>query len=136
MLSTQDCDVTSLDKETAKENIEHLEIQRESARRLSPFAEPDLVLNIGNTKLHIVKDQLMKESAVFDRMLTSDFKEKDKKEIELDGKNLNDFVAFLRCTLPGIDDDINGNITTLQLLIFILLRKYFSSNRKIQPIIN
>jgi hypothetical protein len=55
-------------------------------------------------------------------MLTSDFKEKDKKEIELDGKNLNDFVAFLRCTLPGIDDDINGNITTLQLLIFILLR--------------
>jgi hypothetical protein len=45
--------------------------------------------------------------------------------IELDGKNLNDFVAFLRCTLPGIDDDINGNITTLQLLIFILLRKYF-----------
>jgi hypothetical protein len=30
MLSTQDCDVTSLDKETAKENIEHLEIQRES----------------------------------------------------------------------------------------------------------
>jgi hypothetical protein len=77
----------------------------------------------------------MKESAVFDRMLTSDFKEKDKTEIELDGKNLNDFVAFLRCTLPGIDDDINGNITTLQLLTFILLRKDFSSKRKIQPII-
>jgi hypothetical protein len=41
MLSTQDWDVTSRDKETAKENIEHLEIQRESARRLSAFAEPD-----------------------------------------------------------------------------------------------
>jgi hypothetical protein len=135
MLSTQDWGATTCDEETAKENIEHLEIQRESARRLSAFAEPDLVLNIGNTKLHIVKDQLMKESAVFDRMLTSDFKEKDKTEIELDGKNLNDFVAFLRCTLPGIDDDINGNITTLQLLTFILLRKDFSSKRKIQPII-
>jgi hypothetical protein len=72
--------------------------QRESARRLSAFAEHDLVLKIENTKLHVSKVQLMKESAVFDRMLTSDFKEKDKKEIELDGKNLNDFVAFLRCT--------------------------------------
>ena len=89
---------------------------------MSPFAEPDLVLKIENTKLHIVKDQLMKESAVFDKMLTSDFKEKDKTEIELDGKNLNDFVDFLRCTLPSIDEDVNGNITTLHLLILILLR--------------
>ena len=151
MVPAQDCDITSLglemmeekidvaldcNAETKKVTIEDLESQRESARRLSAFAEQDLVLIIENTKLHVSKDQLMKESAVFDRMLTSDFKENDQKEIELDGKNLNDFVAFLRCTLPGIDDDINGNITTLQLLIFILLRKYFSSNRKIQPIIN
>jgi len=47
-----------------------------------------------------------------------------------------DFVDFLRCTLPAIDEDVNGNITTLHLLILILLRKVFFRNRKIQPIIN
>ena len=107
------------------QDIKDLESEREFARRLSPFAEPDLVLTIENTKLHVVKDQLMKESAVFEKMLTSDFKEKDQKEIELDGKNLKDFVDFLRCTLPAIDDDMNGNITTLHLLILILLRTSF-----------
>ena len=104
---------------------ENLESQRESTRRLLLFAEPDLVLKIENTQLHVAKDQLMKESAVFEKMLTSDFKEKDQKEIELDGKNLNDFVDFLRSTLPGIDEDVNGNIITLHLFI-----------GKIQPVIN
>ena len=125
----QYCDTTSLGVEMAEEknkvaiecndkmDIEHLESQRESTRRLSAFAEQDLVLKIENTKLHVSKDQLMKESAVFDRMLTSDFKEKDKKEIELDGKNLNDFVDFLRCTMPGFDEDVNGNITFKLLIL-------------------
>jgi len=132
LVPAQDCDITSLgvetvegkidvvldrNDETVEENIEHLESQRESARRLSAFAEQDLVLKIENTKLHVSKDQLMKESAVFDRMLTSDFKENDQKEIELDGKNLNDFVDFLRCTMPGFDEDVNGNITFKLLIL-------------------
>ena len=123
MCSTQDSDVTPAEK-TVKEDIEYLESQRESTRRLSAFAEQDLVLKIENTKLHVSKDQLMKESAVFDRMLTSDFKEKDKKEIELDGKNLNDFVDFLRCTMPGFDEDVNGNITKCYFFVFFSFLKH------------
>jgi hypothetical protein len=132
LVPAQDCDITSFglemmeekidvaldcNAETKKVTIEDLESQRESARRLSAFAEQDLVLKIENTKLHVSKDQLMKESAVFDRMLTSDFKENDQKEIELDGKNLNDFVDFLRCTMPGIDEDVTGNITFKLLIL-------------------
>ena len=123
MYSMQDSAVAPVEK-TVKENIEYLESQRESTRRLSAFAEQDLVLKIENTKLHVVKDQLMKESAVFDRMLTSDFMEKDKKEIELDGKNVNDFVDFLRCTMSGIDEDVNGNITKCYFFVFFLFLKY------------
>jgi hypothetical protein len=110
LVPAQDCGITSLGLEmmeekidvaldgnddffeTMEETIEDLESTRESTRRLSAFAEQDLVLKIENTKLHVSKDQLMKESAVFDRMLTSDFKENGQKEIELDGKNVNDFV--------------------------------------------
>jgi hypothetical protein len=43
--------------------------------------------------------------------------ENDQKEIELDGKNVNDFVDFLRCTMPGIDEDVNGNITFKLLIL-------------------
>ena len=127
LVPSQDCDIETMEEEidvalvrndeTVEENREYLESQRESTRRLSAFAEQDLVLKIENTKLHVSKDQLMKESAVFDRMLTSDFKEKDKKEIELDGKNLNDFVDFLRCTMPGFDEDVNGKITFKLLIL-------------------
>jgi hypothetical protein len=135
LVPAQDCGITSLGLEmmeekidvaldgnddffeTMEETIEDLESTRESTRRLSAFAEQDLVLKIENTKLHVSKDQLMKESAVFDRMLTSDFKENGQKEIELDGKNVNDFVDFLRCTMPGIDEDVNGNITFKLLIL-------------------
>ena len=56
-------------------------------------------------------------------MLTSDFMEKDEKEIELDGKNVNDFVDFLRCTMSGIDEDVNGNITKCYFFVFLLFLK-------------
>ena len=119
MWSVQEDDVTSADKPVNKKTkkISFKGPQR-IATRLSPFVEQDLVLQIENTKLHVVKDQLMKESPVFNRMLTSDFKEKDEKEIKLDGKNLNDFVEFLRCTLPGIDEDVNGKITLTYLKMY------------------
>jgi hypothetical protein len=135
LVPAQDCDtgITSLDPETMEEEIdfetmeedigfktveESLESQRESERRLMAFSEQDLVQKIENTKLHVSKDQLMKESAVFDRMLTSDFKENDQKEIELDGKNLNNFVDFLRCIMPGVDEDVTGKITLTYLKMY------------------
>ncbi|XP_052069164.1 uncharacterized protein LOC127708345 [Mytilus californianus] len=77
-----------------------------SQKRLSLFAQHDLIIKIENTKLHVNKEQLMAESPVFEKMFTSDFKEKDKQEIELEGKDLNSFVDFLRCTLPGIDEKL------------------------------
>ena len=61
----------------------------QSQKRLSAFAEHDLTIKIENIKLHVNKDQLMAESSVFERMFTSDFKEKQEKEIELKGKDLN-----------------------------------------------
>ncbi|CAC5421980.1 unnamed protein product [Mytilus coruscus] len=78
----------------------------ENQKRLSLFAEHDLVLKIENTKLHVSKDQLIAASSVFEKMFTSEVKEKDQQEIELDGKDLNNFVDFLRCTLPGIDEEL------------------------------
>lgn len=82
-------------------------------RRLSVFAEHDLVIKIANTRLHVNKDQLIAESPVFEKMLAKQPKEKDQQEIELNGKNLNDFVDFLRCTLPGTDDQVTDKTVHL-----------------------
>ncbi|CAG2253985.1 unnamed protein product [Mytilus edulis] len=46
-------------------------------------------------------------------MLANQSKEKDQQEIVLDGKNLNDFVDFLRCTLPGTDDEVTDKTVHL-----------------------
>ncbi|XP_063444074.1 uncharacterized protein LOC134724771 [Mytilus trossulus] len=78
----------------------------DNKKRLSLFSQHDLIIKIENIKLHVNKEQLMAESPVFEKMFTSDFKEKDKQEIELEGKDLNSFVDFLRCTLPGIDEKL------------------------------
>lgn len=78
----------------------------ENQKRLSVFAPHDLIIKIENTKLHVNKEQLMAESPVFEKMFTSDFKEKDQQEIQLDGKDPKSFVDFLRCTLPGINEEL------------------------------
>ncbi|VDI31730.1 Hypothetical predicted protein, partial [Mytilus galloprovincialis] len=59
---------------------------------------------IKSTSLHVNSEQIIRESPVFERMLQSEFQEKDVKEIILPGKRVEDFVHFLRCTLPSIDD--------------------------------
>ncbi|CAC5402672.1 unnamed protein product [Mytilus coruscus] len=96
---------TQIDQNVINEAIEK--------RRLSVFAEHDLVIKIANTKLHVNKEQLIAESPVFEKMLADQSKEKDQHEIELDGKNLNDFVDFLRCTLPGTDDQVTDKTVHL-----------------------
>lgn len=99
----------SVTRETSDKQIDQNVINEAiEKKRLSVYAEHDLVIKIENTKLHVNKDQLIAESPVFEKMLAIQFKENDQQEIVLDGKNLNDFVDFLRCTLPGTDDDVTG----------------------------
>ncbi|XP_071131368.1 BTB and MATH domain-containing protein 38-like [Mytilus edulis] len=97
----------------------------ESKKRLSLFSQHDLIIKIENIKLNVNKEQLMAESPVFEKMFTSDFKEKDKQEIELEGKDVNSFVDFLRCTLPGIDEKFTDK--TVQSVI-PLADEYQTSN--------
>lgn len=47
-------------------------------------------------------------SPVFRAMFDSDFKEKDKSEVDLPGKNYNDFVEFLKCIYPDKLNHITG----------------------------
>ncbi|XP_031563674.1 putative BTB/POZ domain-containing protein At2g40440 [Actinia tenebrosa] len=56
----------------------------------------DLVLVVENTKFHVHKCVLSLSSPVFEKMLTSDFLEKDAKQIDLPGKKRDEFGAFLR----------------------------------------
>ncbi|XP_052069163.1 uncharacterized protein LOC127708344 [Mytilus californianus] len=104
----------SVTRDTSDKQIDQNVINEEiKKRRMSVFAEHDIVIKIANTKLHVNKDQLIAESPVFEKMLAKQSKEKDQQEIELDGKNLNDFVDFLRCTLPGTDDQMTDKIVHL-----------------------
>ncbi|VDI28608.1 Hypothetical predicted protein [Mytilus galloprovincialis] len=75
----------------------------------SIFAKQNLTIRIKKTKLHVIREQLTSESPVFERMLQSEFQEKDAEEIILPGKRVEDFVYFLRCTLAGTDDDFTGS---------------------------
>ncbi|XP_071133338.1 uncharacterized protein [Mytilus edulis] len=104
----------SLPMETSYKQIDQNFINETiEKRRLSVFAEHDLVIKIANTKLHVNKNQLIAESPVFEKMLAKQSKEEEQQEIELDGKNLNDFVDFLRCTLPGTDEQVTDKTVHL-----------------------
>ncbi|CAC5373905.1 unnamed protein product [Mytilus coruscus] len=87
----------STEEETETEDFQNLE---------SVFAEQNLTIRIKKAKLHVIREQLTRESPVFERMLQSEFQEKDAKEITLPGKRVEDFVYFLRCTLVSTDDDL------------------------------
>ncbi|XP_071131370.1 uncharacterized protein [Mytilus edulis] len=97
---------TELDGLDTDECIE----EDKNQKRVSAFAEHDLVIKIANTKLHVNKDQLITESPVFEKMLKSELKEKD---VELEGKDIKTFVDFLRCTLPGFDEEVTDKTVHL-----------------------
>lgn len=75
----------------------------------SSFTEPDVAFIVEGEKIFTHRAELMKKSPVFNSMFSSNFMEKDKFEIELPGKNMHHFLMFLRCTLDGYGDDIEGN---------------------------
>ncbi|VDI13109.1 Hypothetical predicted protein [Mytilus galloprovincialis] len=75
----------------------------------SSFAEPDVAFIVEGEKIFTHRAELIKKSPVFNSMFSSNFTEKDKFEIELPGKNLHNFLIFLRCTLDGYGDNIEDD---------------------------
>ncbi|CAC5381041.1 unnamed protein product [Mytilus coruscus] len=82
------------------------QLEPETKRMKSSFAQQDTTLIVDGEKLFINRAELIEKSPVFEKMFTADFKEKHAHEIELPGKNLQHFLKFLRCTLDGYQDDI------------------------------
>nr|XP_011412693.2 BTB and MATH domain-containing protein 38 [Crassostrea gigas] len=60
----------------------------------------DLTLIVENQRFHVSKAVLIDASPVFRKMLTGEFKEKHRTEIELPGKKSSSFELFLRCIFP------------------------------------
>ena len=61
-----------------------------------PWHFSDVVLSVDGTKFHVHKSTLSIWSPVFEKMFTSDFAEKDAKEIELPGKKTPEVEVLLK----------------------------------------
>ena len=73
---------------------------KESNREPQDFTQPwkfsDVVLVVEGEKLHVHRAVLALCSPVFETMFTSDFQEKEKKEIPLRGKKANEVKELLQ----------------------------------------
>ena len=65
-----------------------------------PWKMSDLVLSVEERKLHVHRAILAISSPVFEAMLSSNFKEKNAKEIPLSGKNVEQIEELLRAIYP------------------------------------
>ena len=63
----------------------------------------DVVLVVEGEKLHVHRAVLALCSPVFETMLTSEFQEKEKKEISLPGKKANEVKELLQVIYPTIE---------------------------------
>ena len=72
------------------------------------FKKQNTTLIVEGEEIHINNEELMEKSPVFKAMFTSNFKEKNAKQIPLPGKKLKDFLTFLRCTISGTDTKLNS----------------------------
>ncbi|XP_062593651.1 BTB and MATH domain-containing protein 38-like [Saccostrea cucullata] len=70
----------------------------------------DFVFLIEDKKIHVTKSILMRASPVFRAMFTSDIKERNESTIQLQDKNYEDFVLFLRCFYPGEYVELNDSL--------------------------
>ena len=68
----------------------------------------DLIIKVEDTELHVNKGILMTASPVFERMLLSDFREKETNVVELPGKTLNGVMYFLKCLYPNVTVTFSG----------------------------
>lgn len=72
----------------------------------TPWKMSDLVLVVENKRFHVHRSILSMCSPVFDRMLSSDFKEKNAPEIPLPGKKADEIEELLRSIYPYVEHRI------------------------------
>lgn len=72
-----------------------------------------LTLIVESHRLHVHKEVLAAWSPVFKAMFTSDFKEKEQREIELPDKKVEEFVELLHCMYPPIKSITETNVYQL-----------------------
>ena len=100
--SSSDCDETPSDKitPTKKRPAECNQLILDFSK---PWKMSDLVLLVEERKLHVHKAILAISSPVFEAMLSSNFKEKNAKEIPLPGKKVEQMEDLLRAIYPYND---------------------------------
>ena len=80
---------------------------KESNREPQDFTQPwkfsDVVLVVEGEKLHVHRAVLALCSPVFETMFTSEFQEKEKKEISLPGKKANEVKELLQVIYPTVE---------------------------------
>ena len=74
------------------------------------FSEPwklsDVVLVVEDQRFHVHRGTLAFWSPVFERMFTTDFKEKDNAEISLPGKKASEFDEMLQMMYPSLEEKL------------------------------
>ncbi|XP_068748499.1 BTB and MATH domain-containing protein 36-like isoform X1 [Montipora capricornis] len=74
------------------------------------FSEPwklsDVVLVVEDQRFHVHRSTLAFWSPVFERMFTTDFKEKDIDEISLPGKKASQFDEMLQMMYPSLEEKL------------------------------
>ena len=74
------------------------------------FSEPwklsDVVLVVEDQRFHVHRGTLAFWSPVFERMFTTDFKEKDNAEISLPGKKASEFEEMLQMIYPSLEEKL------------------------------
>ena len=91
------------------EDEENKKLEMKVKKMKSSFLKHDLILVVERERIYLNRSELCEKSAVFKAMLSADFKEKDLEEIVLPGKEIRTFLMFLRCTLSGYNDELDGN---------------------------
>lgn len=104
--SSSDCDevpeisTTPVKKRPAECNQSTLDFSK-------PWKMSDLVLLVEERKLHVHKAILAISSPVFETMMSSNFKEKNAKEIPLPGKKVEEIEDLLRAIYPYCEHAIS-----------------------------
>jgi len=104
--SSSDCDevpeisTTPVKKRPAEFNQSTLDFSK-------PWKMSDLVLLVEERKLHVHKAILAISSPVFETMMSSNFKEKNAKEIPLPGKKVEEIEDLLRAIYPYCEHAIS-----------------------------
>ncbi|XP_062579035.1 kelch-like protein 15 [Saccostrea cucullata] len=92
----------------------HMHVPVFKEKTINQFPEEpgitDIALVIEGRKMYTAKSVLSMASPVFRAMFSSDFKEKNEKEIELPGKVYGDFEKFLMCLSPNKCLDLDGDV--------------------------